>query len=353
MLALRFDAEDFSSAAKKMFKRIISTGVYDALFVRIRNRGLFPPALLTDTRKADSAVLLAPVMVDNAAAALSKLLRRVDVEHKIVAFLRPCEARAFVELVKLKQATLDGLLLITPFCYGALSLNTYQSLKRKHRDDITIRLRESRLRDACRVCDTPIAPFTDVQLIPSEGGLLLVAETEKGGEFLRGLGAVEERIELTAEKEKFLRERRGEEFFTESERLLSTDGIVRCFSECILCYNCMRLCPVCYCRFCFFESEDVEASLSHHLSIAEKDGLQDFIRDILLFHLGRLEHIGSICVRCGVCDDACPSGVKPFRIFGLVSKELQKMLNYSPGTDPGSPLPQATYRKDEFEELGR
>jgi len=184
--------------------------------------------------------------------------------------------------------------------------------------------------------------------------LLLFAETEKGADVLRSLGAVEEDADFTVEKERFLgeRRRREESFLAESRREL--DGIerlLRYFSDCVNCHNCSRLCPVCYCRFCFFESEDVELPLSAHLNLAERDGLISTAKDKLFFHLGRLEHIGAICVGCGVCDDACPNDVRPFRLFKLVSKELQELLDYLPGARPDEPLPQTTYRENEFENI--
>lgn len=354
MLILRVGAEKVDAAARHLFEKFLSSDSCDSLFLRLKAAGgHFPPALIKSRERLHKAVLLPPVMTDNAATTLSRLLRKTDTDERIVAFLRPCEARAFIELTKLNQGSLENIILVTPFCYGALPLTEF----RGHEGMTTMELvvsDEAKLRDACRICAHPVAPHTDIQILIREEELLLFAETKKGEEVLRSLGATEEDADFTADRRRFFdKKRNGEEsFLAESrEKLDGIEGLLRYFSDCVNCHNCSRLCPVCYCRFCFFESEDIELPLSNHLSLAERDGLLNTAKEKLLFHLGRLEHIGSVCVGCGVCDDACPNSVRPFRLFRLVSKELQELLDYIPGAHTDVPLPQATYREDEFEEV--
>jgi len=80
--------------------------------------GAVMPALVTDPERLAEADPLAPVFPINASKVLSKLTRK-PVGEKIAAVMRPCEIRAFVELVKLKQGSLDDVTLIGVDCYGA------------------------------------------------------------------------------------------------------------------------------------------------------------------------------------------------------------------------------------------
>jgi len=360
MLTLRIKAGNIDEAARELFKRILRDSGEDAIFLRKKGEGaFFPPALITDAETAGKVgVLLPPLMVDNAACGLSYILRKDSVEQstqlRIVAFLRPCEARAFVELTKLKQGSLNSVLLITPLCPGALSLEEFRKNEKISTEEL-FSLDSSRKRDSCRICAYPIAPFSDIQILFERDGLVLVAQTEKGRVLLLSLGAQEENINLDSEKAKFVesRQKAREEFLVQMKRRLEgSKGLREFLADCVNCHNCMRLCPVCYCRLCFFESADVEADVNHHLAIARRDGYRSLDDEKLLFHLGRLEHMAVLCVNCGVCSDACPNEVGVFGMFALVSDSVQKMFEYVPGAVLNEPLPMTVYREDEFRHLG-
>ncbi len=76
------------------------------------------PALL------EKANPLAPVMPINNARAVSALTARQPGET-LAAVLRPCEIRALIELVKLQQASLEGVILIGLDCPGTYEVPDY------------------------------------------------------------------------------------------------------------------------------------------------------------------------------------------------------------------------------------
>ena len=84
--------------------------------------------LVSNPEKLDSANPLAPVLPVNSARIVSSITRTGSSQRKIAVVLRSCELRAVIELAKLKQVTLDNLLIIGIDCYGTYSINDYSSL---------------------------------------------------------------------------------------------------------------------------------------------------------------------------------------------------------------------------------
>jgi hypothetical protein len=86
----------------------------------------------------------------------------------LAAVLRPCEIRALIELVKLQQATLDGVILIGLDCPGTYEVTKYVEYHSKGGFDLNKYLTAGsngseatnggpQLRQACRMCDQPIS----------------------------------------------------------------------------------------------------------------------------------------------------------------------------------------------------
>ena len=89
------------------------------------------PALVTDSEALAQAAPLAPVFPLNAARLAARLTRKSP-GGKIAAVLRPCEIRAFIELVKLKQGRTDELVLIGIDCAGACPNRIFTNFSRAH-----------------------------------------------------------------------------------------------------------------------------------------------------------------------------------------------------------------------------
>ena len=81
------------------------------------------------------------------------------------------------------------------------------------------------------------------------------------------------------------------------------------FSKCVKCYGCRDICPMCFCKDCSLECEDLVSK-------------GDLPVDIPVFHLTRAMHMADRCVDCGLCDEACPADI-PLRL--LYKKTAQIM----------------------------
>ncbi|CCK79329.1 4Fe-4S binding protein [Desulfobacula toluolica] len=82
------------------------------------------------------------------------------------------------------------------------------------------------------------------------------------------------------------------------------------FSKCVKCYGCRNICPMCFCKECSLECEELVSK-------------GDLPVDIPVFHLTRAMHMADRCIDCGLCEEACPSDI-PLR---LLYKKTSKIMN--------------------------
>lgn len=90
------------------------------------------------------------------------------------------------------------------------------------------------------------------------------------------------------------------------------------FSKCVKCYGCRNICPMCFCKECSLECEDLVSK-------------GDLPVDIPVFHLTRAMHMADRCIDCGLCEEACPSDI-PLR---LLYKKTSKIMNTEFGFTSG------------------
>lgn len=326
-------------------------------------------SLVTDPEYIEQADVFAPVLPVISARIISAMTRLSPVSKKTAVVIRPCEMRALIELVKLKQASLDNLLLIGIDCPGAYSVEDYQQFAAESTSDDFVkafpqRQEDPKLRAGCQICQYP-APLTADLIIGIFGvdpdkGLLLQADTEKGEQVLEELGLTVETDNETAKQrqaavEKLLAQMKEtrEKFFEQTKQEVGgVDNLSSVFAPCIECHNCRTVCPVCYCRECFFDSPTFELEADKYLGLAEKRGAMRMPTDTLLFHLGRMTHMGASCIGCGACEEACPSDIPLLKIFQLIGDNVQRLFDYTPGRSLEDELPPTTYREDELQWIG-
>ena len=118
--------KDLLKSLKAFCVNLLAQEIISAILVpqRLPMKSMVMPTLVTDPTRLDGVDPLSPAFPMNGAKVLSKLTRRPS-GGKIAAILRPCEIRAFIELVKLKQARTEDVALIGLDCLGAYGNTDY------------------------------------------------------------------------------------------------------------------------------------------------------------------------------------------------------------------------------------
>ena len=324
---------------------------------------------------------LPPIMSVQGAKALSSITRRGKSNKKIAAVMRPCEVRAAIELSKLEQVELENILLISIDCPGVLPLKDYlenpkegmdkfnKILSQKFWSKNDIQWGSEFMRPVCQICDKFVG--TELGFCPSDlhigilftecgeakdENIFLIPNNERGKSILDEMGIEAEKSMDSWEKKVKelieLRRRKREEAQAKLKpKVVGLDSLLDTFSKCINCHNCQSVCPICYCRQCYFESDNVKLPFDDYLMRAESKGALRFLPDTLLFHIGRMTHMSFSCVGCGACEDACPMSIEVAQIFSFVSDRSQQLFDYVPGKSIEEPLPLRVYKEDEFHEV--
>ncbi|NPV14232.1 hypothetical protein HPY86_04800 [candidate division WOR-3 bacterium] len=356
---------------KAVCARWLKEGVLNAVMMPAFSRnGVAAPVLFSDPEAIrDSGVPFLPAMGVNTASVVDEIAFNPAPGVKVGVFLRPCEARAVVELVKLQQVVLDGLVLIGVDCPGTYrALDFFEvagsdatSFVNRFLQEQDRYLAENRFRTACTMCEFPTPLVFDLHIgflgmNPSEA-LWVAVGSEKGAELLKGLNI--EVMQEPESRQKFIeelrtkRQMRAEEQIKElDKKALGPENLVRYFAACLNCHNCMKVCPVCYCRECFFESEALERDLDEVVRISRHKGQTRMPQGTLLFHITRMNHMMTSCVQCGICEDSCPVKIGLSVLFKKVSRNAQKEFDYLSGRSLDEPLPLVTFREDEFRTIG-
>ncbi len=149
-----------------LLKFLLESGKIDAALT-MRNdpeNNTYDFGLITDASNLDEAVPLIPVMTVNAGQVLSSISIS---RKKIAAVLKPCELRAFVELVKREKGSLENLLTISYTCGGVFPVDTVitgqiKELLPKYRKTILNGEIPVNTRDTCRACEHFIPMNADI-----------------------------------------------------------------------------------------------------------------------------------------------------------------------------------------------
>jgi len=355
---------DRKKAIKELLKKLLEKEVvkYVLSLARTPKGDSFAYVLTKDPEIVNTLTPISPVMPVNGARVVSKLTKKGSLKGKVAVVMRPCELRAMRELIKLNQVNPEGIISISFDCPGVYTLENYIRAERERLDEIFIKslggLELPDARPLCQICRYFTGEFADIEvgfIGAPKNEFYVIAHTIAGEEALISVGyegkvELKEREDAIDEAKKLKIEKREVYWEEFSNKASGTDALLGLLHECISCHNCMRVCPVCFCRECFFESDAFRVSSENYLMRASrKNGLR-FPPDMLLFHLGRMNHMSLCCVSCGMCEDACPSSVPVSQLFAFVSEKTQAIFDYVPGRDVSEPIPFVDYKEEELEE---
>jgi len=333
---------------------------------KMNENGAVSYSLITHPEELKNAVPFAPLMPVNAGKILSGFTLEKAINEPIAAVLRPCELRAFIELIKRTQGNLDNYLLISSTCGGVYPLKSLTNGRFKEQvsqywESVKNAEIASDVRPTCAACEYFIPQQADI-IIATVGKKDLEKEcsiflnTKKGEEFAKGATGNIVTEEIETKDTSNLRQKREEQKKEDFDKL-SKDGfgikaLVKIFAACLSCHGCSKACPICYCTLCDFDSKTHEYSpSSHEIEIEQKGGVR-IPPGTLFFHTGRMIHMAVSCVSCGMCSDVCPVNIPVSTIFSKVGNSLQKLFDYLPGKDIEEPVPFGTYKEEEFTEIG-
>jgi formate dehydrogenase (coenzyme F420) beta subunit len=364
---------DIPGAIRDFVKRLLALEEIRAILVpqHLPMKRMVMPTLVTDPERLEGVDPLAPAFPMNAAKILSRLTRKPS-GARLAAVMRPCEIRAFVELVKLKQANADEVVLISVDCLGAFRNNDYVHFAADDPPGATRRFLETMLNgenpaalgydlaSACKACEFPQSIHADLHIgiLGVEGAdhVLIEAHTNRGSDLLNKLPF--ERTQAPPSRKKavdaLIAERsayRDAMFQQTSAAIATIEKASEYFAACVNCYNCRVACPVCYCKECVFVTDVFAHEPLRYLQWAERKGMIKMPTDTLFYHLTRLTHMSTACVGCGQCSNACPNEIPVMEVFRTVARQTQSSFNYQAGRDLGEAPPLSVFREDEFSEV--
>jgi len=366
---LKVDAKNPEAEIRGLFAKWLKENRLSAILTPAYSAsGTATMALVSNPDKLAEAAPLMPAMGVNSASIVADIAREPSPNAKVGLFLRPCELRAVVELMKLKQVLPDSLVLIGVDCAGTYKAAGFRDVRGKDADFDNKHVREQsgfadnvNFRMACQMCEyaKPFVYDLNVGFIgmDTDKELWVEAATDKGKTLLEGVGIKEqdepekrkEALEALSASRKANTAKRIEEL---DKAMLGPEKLVEYFSDCLNCHNCMKVCPVCYCRECFFDSDTFQRDIGEHVRVSLRKGATRMPSETLLFHLTRMNHMMVSCVQCGICEDSCPVTIGLATLFKKVSQNAQKEFDYVSGRSLDEPLPLVTFRESEFLKVG-
>ncbi len=331
---------------------------------KINENGICDYGFITDPKELiETAEPFAPVMPVNASQILSSL---TPTTKPIAAIIKPCELRGFVERVKRAQGSLDNVLTISYTCGGVIPLNTFQSdanekLVTDYFEVIKGTDTPDSVRPTCKACEIFIPMTADITIpifgnneVDSDCSLIMNSEeaVKMSKDFKCEIIESDLDSKIMAE---ILEKRTAEKeilFKTVSTTKEGLDDLVDTFGKCIGCHGCSRVCPICYCVLCDFESFnfDYNTDLMEN-ELSQKHALR-LPPDTIFFQLGRLNHMSFSCVGCGQCEDVCPAGIPVSTIFKKTGEDVAKIFDFVPGRDVEEVIPVMIIKEQEFPEVG-
>ncbi len=355
------------------FKTLLEQEEISAILVpqHLPMKDVVMPTLVTDPEKLNGTDPLAPVFPMNAAKVVSRLTGK-PLGGSVAVVLRPCEIRAFIELVKLKQGRMEEVVLVGIDCLGAYTNVDYRRFVGDDGAEATLRfcqnvlagkstaVEDFDLSPACKACEYPVPENADVLIglvgVDINQQMLVKANTPQGEALLEKLKLPEAKEpdgrkkaidSLVAQRVEY----RDKMFAETTEATSNIEKLTSYLANCVNCFNCRVACPVCYCKECVFVTDVFDHEPTQYLRWAKRKGIIKMPTDTVFFHITRLAHMSTACIGCGQCSNACPNNIPVMQLFRTVSSHTQKAFEYEPGRSVEDDPPLSIFREGEFLEL--
>jgi len=361
-----------------------SSRVDSVLAVKARDGDRFDgePALITDPKELMETAGSLHFSSPNIARFIKEYLDGAA-NSKTVVVVKPCDAKAIIELAKRAQIAIDNLLLIGVNCTGTLPpakskkmlvdefevnpasvvaediednklIITLKDGTEKERDLAKLEEQGYGRRDNCRRCETNIPTMADIACgkwgTTDKNTTFIQVFSDKGADLVNAAiqgGAIQAEqpsaanIEARKNKDEVARElarQCREKDFAELEKMTPEERFnywTEQFGRCIKCYGCRDACPICYCKDCILEAH------RGFVDVGE-------VPPNTIFPMIRITHVMNSCVNCGQCQDACAMEIPLSRLIFLLSTKLGDIFHYEPGMDVNVPPPMATVPDEEM-----
>jgi formate dehydrogenase subunit beta len=370
---LKVENQILLASIRKFLRSILQLEDVSAILIPqyLPMKNMVMPTLVTNPECLDGVDPLAPVFPMNAAKIVSKLTRK-PMGGKVAAVLRPCEIRAFYELVKLKQGTTDELVIVSMDCLGAYKNTDYFRFVGDDMTASTLSFYQNALAGktdimegvdlapACKACEYPVPNGADILIglfgIDTNDHLLVQSQSPAGDELLSRLGLPAGKAPALRKDiiDQLISERKSyrDDMFAQTHAATDTlEKLTTYLAGCVNCYNCRVACPVCYCKECVFVTDVFNHEPSQYLQWARRKGAIKMPTDTVFYHITRLAHMSTACVGCGQCSNACPNDIPVMELFRTVAQQTQEAFDYEAGRSVEEKPPLSVFREDEFEEV--
>ncbi|OQY01190.1 MAG: hypothetical protein B6I26_04855 [Desulfobacteraceae bacterium 4572_130] len=371
-IKLSFKKGELNKELADFFKKMIEKNAIDALLAPMTqpNKGVMQTLVTKNSniKAIDSIDPFAPVVPVNGAKIASSITAKPS-NRKVAMILRSCEIRALVELVKLKQANLDDVLLIGIDCIGRyenLDFLKFQEQGETSESFIekgvagNTQNNDYDISKACKICEFPRPDNVDLRLCIIDTGsdaLYIESLSLKGDKALEKAGIdLNDSVPASSSNtvKKLIKERinaRDKAFEEYRESSNSFDDLEKRFAACINCYNCRVACPVCYCKECVFVTDTFRHNGDQYMAWADSFGTLKMPADTTFYHLTRMSHMSLFCVGCGQCTSACPNDIDLMPVFRTVANKTQDRFDYQAGRAFDEAQPLTIFDHDEFVEV--
>ncbi len=353
---------------------LLDVGVVHTLLVPVEMPGgrSVAQALVKDKARLSSAIPVSPVMPVNSATLVSNLTADQR-PGKVGVVLRSCEIRALVELVKLKQASLNDVFVIGIDCAGSYSVPDYTSIAatvegegkaarvvEESLGDRGFRRDGDELRPACQICEKPSPEFGDLRIgffgtTPDALAVTVSDELAEAGLERLGLkpGMVEGRTKLVEEIVRGRVVARDQAFEAVRKETNSPAGLLAYFSGCLTCHNCSVTCPICYCKQCVFTTAAFDHTAGQYERRAQRKGAVRMPSDTVLYQITRMNHMATSCVGCGQCESGCPSRIPLTVLYRSIGQKVQALYDYVPGRSLEEEPPVTKFMEMELSQVAK